>query len=261
MINLSQLLTSLPLWFFFTFTVIVIFIAFKVGEILGKRHRQMAEREDRSPIGSIVGAALGLLAFLLAFSFGLAATRFDERRTLVIDEANAIGTTYLRAGYLSEPHQRQIRNLLQEYVSVRLEALKPGKLEQGIITSEKIQDELWLQAVAVAKEDFNSPLAALFVQSLNDVIDLHSKRINIGVHFRIPLVVWVMLYFVTLLSIGSLGYQLGLVRTHYTAISMLLIITFSSVILLVWDLDRPQEGFIKVSQQPLLDVLSKFNSN
>lgn len=257
--DISHLLLSLPLWSIFIFTFILLLLAFKSGEILGKRHRLTAEKEDRSPIGSIVGATLGLLAFLLAFSFGLAASRFDERRTLVIDEANAIGTTYLRAGYLSEPYRRRIRDLLKEYVFVRIEALKPGKLEQGIKKSEELQDQLWQQAVNVAENNFDSDLVALFVKSLNEVIDLHTKRINVGIRFRIPFIVWAMLYVVTFLSIGSLGYQFGLVHTRYIGITVLLILTFSSVILLIWDLDRPQEGFVQVSQQSLVDLMNKFN--
>lgn len=259
--NISYLLDTPPLWSIFIFTFVFILLAFKGGEILGKRHRLTAEKEDHSPIGSIVGSTLGLLAFLLAFSFGLAASRFDERRTLVIDEANAIGTAYLRAGYLAEPYRKQIRDLLKEYVSIRLEALKPGKLEQGVKRSDELQDQLWQQAVAVAENNLNSDLVALFVQSLNDIIDLHTKRVNVGIRFRIPFIVWIMLYAVTFLSIGSLGYQFGLVHTHYTGITILLILTFSSVILLIGDLDRPQEGFIKVNQQSLIDLMNKFNAN
>ena len=259
--HISQALAVLPLWSIFIFTFISIMLAFKAGEILGKRHRLTTEKEDRTPIGSIVGATLGLLAFLLAFSFGLSASRFDERRTLVIDEANAIGTTYLRAGYLEEPYRKHIRDLLKEYISVRIEALKTNQLEQGIKRSEELQDQLWQQAVAVTERNFNSQMIALFVQSLNEVIDLHAKRVNVGIRFRIPFVVWAMLYFVTFLSIGSLGYQLGLVHTRYIGIIILLILTFSSVILLIADLDRPQEGFIKVSQESLMDLMDKFSPN
>lgn len=258
MSNISESLTNLPLWAVFGFTVISIFLAFKAGELLGKRHRLTAGKEDRSPIGSIVGATLGLLAFLLAFSFGLASSRFDERRTLVIDEANAIEATYLRSGYLEEPHRKQIRELLKEYVSVRVEAVTPGKLEQGLKRSEELQEELWEHTVLIAKANLNSDIGALFIESLNDLISLHAKRVHVGVRFRIPFIVWAMLYVVTFLSMGCLGYQFGLVHTSYIGITILLILTFSSVIFLIWDLDRPTEGFIKVSQQSLIDLMHKF---
>lgn len=243
------------------FTLLLLFIAFEGGVFLGKKHRLAADQEDKAPIGSIVAAALGLLAFLLAFTFGIAAAKFDERRMLVIDEANAIGTTYLRAGYLANPYQTEIKRLLKEYVSIRLEALKPGKLAEGIKKSEELQDMLWLRAIAIAEKNPDSVVVGLFITSLNEVIDLHTKRVNIGVHFRLPIVIWGILYFVTLLAIGSLGYQIGLFHARYIGLSLLLILTFSSVIVLIADLDRPQEGFLKVSQQSLIDLMDKFNQS
>lgn len=242
------------------FTFLILFIAFEGGFFLGKKHRLVGE-EDRAPIGSIVAATLGLLAFLLAFTFGITANKFEERRMLVIDEANAIGTTYLRAGYLSNPYQTEVENLLKEYVSVRLKALKPDQLAEGIKKSEELQEQLWVQAVAVAEKSPNSVVVGLFINSLNEVIDLHTKRVNIGVHFRLPIIIWSVLYFVTILAIGSVGYQVGLFHARYMGIVLLLILTFSSVLVLIVDLDRPQEGFIKVSQQSLIDLMDKFNKN
>lgn len=244
---------------FLIFTFIVLFFAFEGGVFLGKRHRLISEPKDRSPIGSIVAATLGLLAFLLAFTFGISASKFDDRRMLVIDEANAIRTTYLRAGYLPDPYRIEIRNLLKEYVSLRLEALNTGNIEQGVKGSEDLQDRLWLQAVAVAEKNSNSEVVALFIESLNEVIEIHAKRVNLGIYIRIPLIIWIALFFVTILAIGSVGYQIGLIHARYLGINLLLILTFSSVIVLIADLDRPQEGFIKVSQQSLIDLIDKFN--
>lgn len=250
---------DIPLLIVFIFMFVVLFLAFEGGMFLGKLHRAAADREDRIPVGSIVAAVLGLLAFLLAFTFGIAASKFDERRMLVVDEANAIGTTYLRAGYLPNPYQTEIRNLLKEYVSIRLEALKPGKLAEGIRRSEELQDQLWSQAVAVAEKNPNSVMVGLFIKSMNEVIDLHAKRMNVGVHFRLPTIIWFALFFVTILAIGCVGYQFGLFHARYIGIILLLVLTFSSVMVLIADLDRPQEGSIKVSQQSLIDLLDKFN--
>lgn len=254
-----ELFQNTSLIVFFIFTCIVLFIAFEGGVVLGKKHRSISEPKDRSPIGSIVGATLGLLAFLLAFTFGISASKFEDRRMLVIDEANAIKTTYLRAGYLSEPYRSEIRNLLKEYVSLRLEAINSGNIKQGIKKSEDVQDRLWQQTVAVAEKNSNSETVALFIESLNQVIEVHAKRVNLGIYIRIPLIIWIALFFVTILAIGSVGYQIGFIQAHYLGISLLLILSFSSVIALIADLDRPQEGFIKVSQQSLIDLIDKFN--
>lgn len=246
---------------FLILTFIVLFLSFKGGVLLGRKHQLISEPKDRSPIGSIVAANLGLLAFLLAFTFGISASKFDDRRMLVIDEANAIRTSYLRAGYLPNPYGIEIRNLLKEYISLRLETLKSGNIEQGVKASEALQDRLWLQAIAVVEKNPNSESVALFIESLNEVIEIHAKRVNVGIYVRIPTIIWIALFFVTILAVGSVGYQIGLINARYLGISLLLILTFSSVFVLIADLDSPQEGFIKVSQRSLIDLLDKINKN
>ena len=106
-------LDALPLWALFIFILVVVLLSVEGGYRLGKYRRSRREEEKEAPLGTMVGATLGLLAFILAFTFGLAAARFDSRRQVLLDEANAIGTTYLRAGMLPERGE-QIRGLLRE---------------------------------------------------------------------------------------------------------------------------------------------------
>src|ERR1041385_3638084 len=103
----------LPLWALFVVILLVVLLSVEFGYRLGKYRRSRREEEKEAPLGTMVGATLGLLAFILAFTFGLAAARFDSRRQVLLDEANAIGTTYLRAGIIPERGE-QIRGLLQE---------------------------------------------------------------------------------------------------------------------------------------------------
>lgn len=250
---------DLSLFAFLILTFIVLVLAFEGGVLLGKKHRAISEPKDRSPIGTIVAATLGLLAFILAFTFGIAAAKFDERRMLVIDEANAIRTTYLRAEYLPDPYSIEIRNLLKDYVSSRLETVNSEKIEQGVKRAEELQDQLWKHTVALAEKNPNSEVVALFIESLNETIEMHAKRVNLGLYVRIPPIIWLALFFVTILAIGSVGYQIGLIQAHYLGISVLLILTFASVIALIADLDRPQEGFIQVSQRSLSDLIKKWD--
>jgi hypothetical protein len=105
-------LDFLPLWGLFATTVGVVLLAVEAGFRLGRWRHQRSEQEKEPPVGAMVGAILGLLAFPLAFTFGLAASRFDTRRELVLDEANAIGRTYLRAALLpaSIPGRKRLRS-------------------------------------------------------------------------------------------------------------------------------------------------------
>ena len=134
-------LDALPLWALFIFILGVVLLSVECGYRLGKYRRSRREEEKEAPLGTMVGATLGLLAFILAFTFGLAAARFDSRRQVLLDEANAIGTTYLRAGMLPERGE-QIRGLLRDYVGARLEAVRSGNVAEGIRRSEDIQQKV-----------------------------------------------------------------------------------------------------------------------
>jgi hypothetical protein len=207
----------------------------------------------------MVGAALGLLAFILAFTFGLAAERFETKRQVVLDEANAIGTTYLRAEMLPERGE-QIRALLRDYVDTRLEAVRSRNISEGLRQSEKIQSQLWTDAVAVGEKNPNSIVVGLFVQSLNEMIDLHAKRVQAGLRSRIPSAIWVGLLAVAVLSLSAMGYLEGLPGSRRSLAILAVAVAFSVVIELIADLDRPQGGVLNVSQQPLLDLRRSMNA-
>jgi|RhiMetdeSRZDD1v2_1073273.scaffolds.fasta_scaffold21094_2 hypothetical protein len=124
-------LDALPLWGLFLAILLLILLSVEGGYRLGKYRRSRSEEEKEAPVGAMVGVTLGLLAFMLAFTFGLADARFDTRRQVLLDEANAIGTTYLRAGMLPDRCE-DIRTLLRDYVDVRLEAVRSGNVTAGI---------------------------------------------------------------------------------------------------------------------------------
>jgi len=185
-------LDVLPLWGLFLTIVVLVLAAIEGGYRLGSyRHRQPG-REKETPVGAMVGAMLGLLAFMLAFTFGMAASRFDTRKQLVLDEANAIGTTYLRTAMLPE-RRDEIRGLLRSYVDARLKAVQSGRVAEEILVSEDIQGQLWSAATAVGLQHPDSIVVGLFVQSLNEVIDLHAKRVTAGLRNRIPGAIWMTL--------------------------------------------------------------------
>lgn len=248
----SEPLDVVPLWALLIATTLAVLLSVEAGYRLG-RLRAHGKHETEAPVGEMVAATLGLLAFILAFTFGLAATRYDTRRQVLLDEANAVGTTYLRAGMLPEGRE-EIRGLLRDYVDVRLEAIKPGKLEEGIRKSEEIQNRVWEMAVRIAQDKPNSIVVGLFVQSLNDMIDLHAKRLTAGVRSRIPGPIWAALYGISILSFAAMGYHSGLTGTNRSFVIIAVAVTFSAVIGLIADLDRPQEGILKVSQQALVDL-------
>jgi hypothetical protein len=153
------------------------------------------------------------------------------------------------------PDRREdIRALLRDYVDTRLEAVRSGHVMEGIRRSEHLQDQLWAQAIVLGEHNPTSIVVGLFVQSLNEVIDLHAKRVAAGLRNRIPGTIWGALFVVAVLSLAAMGYHAGLSRTSRSLAELAVAITFSAVIGLIADLDRPQEGSLKVSQQALMDL-------
>jgi hypothetical protein len=149
----------------------------------------------------------------------------------------------------------EIRSLLRQYTEARLQATHPGGLQDSIRRSEQLQTQLWERAAPLAKRSDNPVMVALFIQSLNELIDLHAKRLTASVRNRIPLAIWAALYCVTVLSFAALGYHAGLVRARRSSAILAVAFTFAVVIVLIADLDRPQEGTLTVSPEPLIDVL------
>ena len=247
-------LETIPLWGFGAATVCLVLLAAEVGSLLGRWVRRRSEEESKAPVGEIVAAMLGLLALLLGFTFSLAASRFDTRRTLVLDEANALGTTWLRGGLLPEPQRTQSRRLLHEYLEVRLGVTQPGQAMRVIARSEELQGQLWAEAAGLGEKQPTSLMAALYITSLNEVIDLHAKRVSYGLRVRVAPSIWAALYLVAVMAFGAMGYHAGLVGARRFRVVLPLALTFSAVLLLIADLDRPQEGLFRVSQQSLEDL-------
>jgi len=245
---------ALPLWVLLLAMLVLMFLVIEAGYRFGAwRHaRQPGEKEQ--PVVAIVASILGLVALLLGFTFNLSASRFEARRQAVLEEANAIGTTYLRARLLPAEHGSRVEELFREYVAARLSAVEPGKLETSIQRSEELHRQLWAEADAVAAINEGSIMTGLFIQSLNDVIDLHAKRIFVGLRSRIPMVIWLGLFGLSLLGIAAVGYECGLCATRRSPMLVVLVISFACVILLILDLDRSQEGLLRVGQDALMEL-------
>jgi hypothetical protein len=202
----------------------------------------------------IVGSILALLAFLLAVTMGMASDRFDTRRGLVLDEANAIGTTYLRAGYLPQPYAAASQKLLREYVPLRITTADRDRLAENYARSTEIHAELWGMAEALASQNLGSDLIGLYIETLNETIDLHETRLTAIIYARVPETVLIFLIILAALTMGMVGYSAGLTRRRSVLSAVVLVVVLAAVLTLVVDLDRPREGFLQVSQQPLLDL-------
>ena len=181
-------------WVVFLILVILLIglseLAWRIGTARGQK-KSDAEKDS----GIVRSAVLALLGLLLGFSFAVAAARHEARRELLVEEANSIGTTALRAQLLPEPHAAKIVQLLREYVPLRIEAHREGqfsdRFERTRKRSAELRDGMWAEAVGAAAER-PSPITASFIASLNQTIDLEATRIA-AKRNHVPGAVWLLL--------------------------------------------------------------------
>jgi hypothetical protein len=252
---------SVPVWVWFLGTMGLVALALEAGFFLGKRKRLRVEGKSEVS-GSMVGATLGLLAFMLAFTFNGAASRHDVRKALVLEEANAIDKAWLRAGFLAEPDRSAARAELREYVAVRVDAAN-GKLSlpEAARRSEELHASLWAHAEAAGRAAPGSIPAGLFVSAVNEVIDVHAKRLTIGVRTRIPPTIWVTLYLLMTIGMFMMGTQIGLSGARHIGMELALALSFSTVLFVIADLDQPQAGLINVSQQAMIELGARMDGH
>ena len=246
---------TVPLWLIFVATVGFIMLAIEGGFRAGAFHARKSEDARQASIDPLMGSMLGLLAFLLAFTFGMATSRYDARRQLVVDDAIAIRTASLRAQQLPEPHRDAMRALLREYVDVRLNAaLGKEPLPRALVRTAELQDELWSHAVALGEEAPAIASAATFGQALIQMFEVHSKRVSAGLQNGIPSTIWLALYSLAALALAITGYRSGITGRRSVAVTVVLAVAFAAVFHLIADLERPDEGFLSVSQRALSEL-------
>ena len=248
----KELFDSLSIFSIFIGTVAFVLISFEVGYQISKYAQSHYEGKVDTSQGPMVGGMLAMLAFVLAFTFSMAASRFDDRKETVLNEANAINLAYLRADLIAKPHRTEVKNLLREYVDIRLHGLK--NKEVALTRSLELHELLWEQATLAAEKNPQA-LNLLLIQSINEVINIHHKRLNVAILDRIPGVIWLTLFAITAFAMVAVGSQVGLARTRRFNQIIPMVLAFSALITLITDLDRPaQLGLIQVSQEAMITL-------
>ena len=245
---------GLAIWLLYPVTIVLIAGAAELGNQIGLRF--LAARTANADVGTLAGASLGLLALLIAFSFSMAEARYDQRRNMVLEEANAIGSTANFALMLPQPAQEPILSLLRDYTAVRITLgvpYEPAKLEQGIARSLDLQGRLWQQAVAVTPANPQSLPAYRFVASLNEMNNIHERRLT-ALRNHVPVAVMFMLTATAMVALGFTGFNAGVIGARRRLTTFIMSLTVALLIMLIVDLDRPYRGLIQVPVQALVDT-------
>jgi len=186
-------------------------------------------------------------------TFGIVEDSFHARKVAVLEEANEVRAAYLRAEFVPEPHRMEVRRILREYVDERLEWASAVD-SHAPLKSRALLDELWRRAGAAEKIDPNSNGISLFVESVNNVISLHEERVMLRERSRIPAPFAIVLLSMAILSFGGMGYHGGVAGTTRSPVMVIAALSFSLVIMLIADMNRPGQGWINVSQDAMLDL-------
>lgn len=257
---MDDLVIRTPLWLLVPLLFASLLAAREVGAWLRRRLARNPDGEATEH-DYILNGILGLLALLIAFTFGLALDRYDARRELVVDEANAIGTAEMRVRLLEGPDGVQLAGLLREYARTRLEygearaAQKPPLRAASLALRARVESET-LAALAPIR---TTPLAATITPAINEAIDIGVSREATHAS-RIPSTVLAVLVIYAWVSAGVLGSALDAAGRKNRGMSALLFVLLTMAIVVILDLDRPQEGAIRISQQPLADLVQGFEA-
>ena len=247
-----------------TAVVLTVLVSMLAAGLAGHGTRQLQDRwgkiqEDHSQESYLVGSMIGVLALLLAFSFGMALNRFEERRQLVVQEANAIGTSYLRSQFLDEPHRTRISNLLVNYTDNRVALASAKSVDQHRLlqTNDRLLTDIWAAVTAAGASAAARSISVPLVNSFNEVIDLDLER-KIARQARVPAPVLILLYSFLVINAAVIGYVLEERRARIGALVFFLLLSLYAGI--IADLNRPASGSIRESQEPMLILQASLKS-
>lgn len=267
----SHFFDLIPIWLLLIGTILVMILFIEYGFRLGRSARATAKKAQTSQVRAIMGAGLGLLAFMLAFTFSIAQSHFEVRTLSLAEEARIARTAFIQADLLKEPARTQAKKLLKDYIGLRIGARKLESLEVSerlkelIDESEQIQQDLWLLAVnndrQMKKNQAETGQESLFIASVIALTDIHYARLHSAIMNRIPFTIWMTLYLMAALSMIIMGYQAGLTERRSPVATITLAFAFSAVIILITDLDRPVMSFFDVNNQLLIDLHAKMEAD
>ena len=244
----------LSFWAFFLVIIGVVVGTLLLGFRSGQQRHRAHPDTPEGPIAAVVGSVLGLLAFMLAFSFSLAADRYSARKQLLLEEVNAIGTVALRADLLPEPHRSACRELLVRYVDGRLHVAQHVEdLPRILEESQEIHQALWAHALALEPGILNADIGNLFVDAHNNLVQLHRSRVTVAVYYHVPPAVWTSLMILLALSMLGVGYQFGITGRHNWMVFLIMALGFAVVLALIRGLDNTS-GDVVVDQKPMIQL-------
>ena len=258
--GLQRFLDDIPMLVFLLLITVLMVSFIEIGFRIGGYDRRDRNKAQVAQVRAIMGASLGLLAFMLAFSFSSAQSHFEARVDAYLVEIGAIDSAYRGADLLDEPQRTSAKTLLRQFVQLRRDssyAADTGDLEEAIEIirdAERIHDKLWKIASSSMSSPGDSIDDSIFVNAILEMIKANDERIQAKLFNRISLVIWFTLFLMSFLSMIVMGYQAQLTGTRSILATWSLAFAFAAVMTLVTDLDRPQMSLFKMNQSLMIEL-------
>ncbi len=248
----------------FFVAVAIYLMVIEVGFRLGLRYRQPDDEGGRSHVTGLQSALLGLLALLLGFTFAMAVNRYDLRKSLVIEEANAIAKVHWRSQLAPEPQRAELARFLRDYVVARVTLHEidegPEELAGQDAATDKLEQEIWARAAALqGPGSGTASTGTLFIQAINDMIDVHEKR-RVALENHVPEAVLNLLFVVSAGAIGFIAYASGLSGRRRYVSTVIFAILIAFVLTFIRDIDQPQGGLVTVGQESMLRLKDRLDA-
>lgn len=233
-------------------------LAVELGYRLGSPARVRESETRRTHINAIQASLLGFLALILGFTLSLSLQRYDSCSQAVVDEANAIGTTWLRAQLLPDSVRRQVQEGLRQHVSLRVRAgsidLAHESDRDALLSETNLNlDSIWVLALQSAAEKPDMVTSGLFIQALNDMIDSFGRR-DAALARHLPSEILFLLFATFVLTGGVVGYAAGVAGHRPSVATYVLVILIVVLSFVIMDLDRPRRGLIQIDQSSMVDL-------
>jgi hypothetical protein len=263
--EVRNIFDDVPLSTYLLLTILAMIVLIEIGFRGGLYSRTKPDKAQMAQVRAIMGASLGLLAFMLAFSFAVAQQHFEARTNAYLAEITAIDAAYRGASLLEKDHAAEARNLLRQFVQLRRDtsdAVDHDELEEVfelIRRAESLHDKLWLVAERSMQSPGDSVNDGIFAGALLEMIRANDERVQHAMFNRISPIIWITLMAMSFLSMVVMGYQAGLTGKRSILATWTLAVTFAAVFALVMDLDRPQNRLFKVDQSLMNELQNRIN--
>jgi hypothetical protein len=233
-------------------------VAHEIGFWLGSVTRSADEPFDRQ-VGLVRTSTGALVAFLIGFAFSGAASRFINRLDIIVNEANALSTAYLRADTIAEPQRGELKAALKEYTANRASLLsREGRdqIEALLAKVGGLHERMWRSAINGTRDD--APLMAVVLPPINEVIDLHATHLAMA-RRHLPIPIMAVLLGTVAISVGMIGFGNGRVGRRFSLLDAVYGAVLAAALWMTIDLDYPGIGIIRVSNRPVVEALAAMN--